>query len=73
MQLLRGETLRWLLLLTAESNGCSLAAALRMVIDDAIDTTHSEHTKAASLRWLLEHAEVFELNAQWLAKFGRGR
>jgi hypothetical protein len=65
-----GETQRRFLLLIAEINECSLAEALRMVIDEAIDTTHIEHPNASSLRWLLEHTDRFEPDPAWVARFG---
>jgi hypothetical protein len=71
VELLLSETQRRFLLLIAEANECSLAEALRMVIDEAIDTTHIEHRDAPSLRWLLEHADRFDPEPWWLERFGR--
>jgi hypothetical protein len=47
-------------LLIADANDCSPAAALRTVIDEAIDATRTEHPEAASLHQPLEHAHAFD-------------
>jgi hypothetical protein len=70
VEVVLGETQRRFLLLIAEANNCSVPAAVRMIIDEAIDSTPLEQPEAASLRWLLQTADRFAPDPAWLARFG---